>query len=153
MMNRPSAGGGTDPGPEVRLRVVRMLWAIFLVTVFNFALIGWFARPEPDAAEAAALPPLLYGLAAAGLASVAASFPVKSAFYRRAAERREPAQIQTGFIIAIVLCEVAALLGLLGLFTTRSDYAFALFALAALGEALHFPRREDVLAAYYKPVG
>ena len=152
MMNRPATGGGEEQGPNARLTMLRILWAVFLVTIFNFALLGWFTRPEPDAG-AEGVPPLLYALAAGALASVAASFVVKPVFYRRAAERQEPARLQTGFIVAMVFCEVAALLGLVGLFTTRCDYAFALLGVAALGEALHFPRREEVLAVYYKPVG
>jgi len=37
-----------------------------------------------------------------------------------------------------------------GLFVTWNIYAYALFALGALGIALHFPRRDDVAATYYK---
>ena len=59
--------------------------------------------------------------------------------------------MQTGFILAMVLCEVAALMGLAALFVTLSNYAYLLFALGALGQALHFPRREEVMSAYYKP--
>jgi hypothetical protein len=44
-------------------------------------------------------------------------------------------------------------MGLVGVFTTWNDYAYALFALGALGEALHFPTREQVLSAYYKSAG
>jgi len=37
-----------------------------------------------------------------------------------------------------------------GVFTTWNDYAYGLFVLGALGEALHFPRREQVGAAFQK---
>src|SRR5687768_3435779 len=121
MMNRPAAGATSEPGPDARLRTMRILWAVFLVCIGQFALVAWFARPEADA-PAEGVPPLLYALAALGLASVAASFVLKPGFFRRAAERHEPAQIQTGFIVAMVLCEVSALLGLVGLFVTQGDY-------------------------------
>src|SRR5215213_7257515 len=114
MVNRPSAGAGADAGPNIRLRTMRILWAVFLVTIGQFALFGWFGRDEADAAAevGTGVPPLLYVLAAIGLASVASSFVVKSIFYRRAAEGQNPAQLQTGFILAMVLSEAAAILGL-----------------------------------------
>jgi len=144
MTNRPAG----DPGAEVRLRTLRILWAVFLANVGMMAVVSHFARPEM---EVEGVPPLLYALAAAALSTVAASFIVKASFYGRAAVRQEPAQLQTGFIVALALCEAAVLLGFVGLFTTGCDYAYALFALGALGMALHFPRREQVFAAYYKP--
>ena len=143
MTKRPDS----DAGADVRLRTLRILWAVFLANVGLMALASHFARPEM---EAGGVPPLLYALAAAALSSVAASFFLKASYYRRAAERQEPAQLQTGFIVALALCEAPVLLGLVGLFATGCDYAYALFALGALGIALHFPRREQVFASYFK---
>jgi hypothetical protein len=128
---------------------------VFLVTIGLFVLVTRFARPD-DAARAGMggeHQTLLLVLAAAGLSTVAASFAVKAGFYRRAAERQEPAQVQAGFIVAMALCEAAVLMGMVGLFVTWNDYAYALFGLGALGEALHFPRREQVMSASYKPAG
>ncbi|HEV2861214.1 MAG TPA: hypothetical protein VGX48_09420 [Pyrinomonadaceae bacterium] len=148
MMNRP--GGGH--GPEARLRTMRILWAAFLMNVGLFVAVTHFGSADVGerAGRAGGVPPLLYALAAVGLASVVASFFAKGVFYRRAAERREPALVQTGFILALALSEVAALLGVVGVFITLSDYAYALFALGALGILLHFPSREQVSAPYYK---
>ncbi len=149
MLNRTDAG---KAGPEARLRVMRILWAAFLVNVGLFVVIALVIGGASDGAGGGAegVPPLLYGLAAAALSSVAASFLLKGSFYRRAAELREPARLQTGFIIALALCESAALLGMVGALVTGSDYAYALFALGALGMALHFPRRGEVEAAYHR---
>ena len=58
--------------------------------------------------------------------------------------------MQAGFILALALCEVAALMGMVALFVTLSKYAYLLFALGALGMLLHFPRREQVEAAFGK---
>ena len=151
MMNRLAARATSEPGPDARLKRMRILWAVFLVCVGQFTLVAWFARPEADA-PAEGVPTLLYVLAALGLASVAASFVIKSGYFRGAAERQEPAEIHTGFIIAMVLCEVAALLGLVGLFLIPGAYAYGLIALGALGELMHFPRREQLMPAYYKSV-
>jgi hypothetical protein len=155
MMNRPAADAGPDSGPNARLRTLRILWVVFLINIGLFVLICRVAAPTYDetAVGDGGLPTLLLALFALGFSAVAASFFVKPGFYRRAAERQEPAQLQTGFVLALVLCETAALFGVVGVFVTRSDYAYVLFALGALGQLLHFPRREQVLSAYYKSVG
>ncbi|HEX8559292.1 MAG TPA: hypothetical protein VF668_14395 [Pyrinomonadaceae bacterium] len=148
MMNRP----GADAGLDARLRTMRFLWAMFLVTIGLFVLVSRLARPDDE--QVARLgggdPTLLLVLAALALSSVVASFALKASFYRRAADARQPAQLQTGFIVAMALCESAAILGFVGLFITWNDYAYLLFALGALGEALHFPRRGQVEAASRK---
>jgi F0F1-type ATP synthase membrane subunit c/vacuolar-type H+-ATPase subunit K len=134
---------------------MRILWAAFLLTIGLLVLVTYVSRP--DDATIAALgggnTTLLFVLAAVALSSVVASFVLKATFYGRAAEQQQPAVLQTGFIFALALCETAALLGLVGVFITWNDYAYLLFVLGALGEALHFPRREQVQAAYYKRVG
>jgi hypothetical protein len=151
MTNRPT----DDAGPEVRLRTMRILWAAFLMCVGLFFLLAHLTRPEPGAeAEGGGdVPTLLFALGAAGLTAVVVSFVVKAGFYRRAAEQRQPALLHAGLILALALCESAVLMGMIGLFVTSNDNAYALFGVGALGQALHFPRREQVEAAYYKTVG
>lgn len=153
MMNRPAAAAGADAGPEVRLRTMRILWVVFLVIVGLFFLVTYLSRPEEwwrAKVEGQDNTTLLFVLTAVALSSVVASFVLKATFYRRAAERQQPALLQTGFIVAIMLCETAVLLGVVSVRTTWNDYAYGLFALGALGEALHFPRREQVMSAYFK---
>jgi hypothetical protein len=152
MMSRPAVG--PDAGPEVRLRTMRILWAVFLVVVGMFFLVTRFSRPDDEtvAETGGGNTTLLFVLAAAALSSVVASFVLKASFYKRAAGQQQPALLQTGFIVAMVLCEAAVLLGLVGVFMTWNDYAYGLFVLGALGEVLHFPRREQVQSAYYKSV-
>jgi hypothetical protein len=143
-----------DAGPEIRLRTLRILWAVSMVTIGIFVLVTRFGRMDEGLPEEGFGPiqPLLYVFGALAVVSVIASFVIKANFYRRAAEQQQPPVLQQGFIIAMVLCEVAALLGVMGIFGTWNDYAYALLALGALGEALHFPRREQLMSAYFKPV-
>src|ERR1044071_110616 len=125
MMNRPAVGSGPSAGPDARLRTLRILWAAFLITVGLLVVMSRLARPDRrvGAETARDNPTLLYVLAAAALTSVVASFVVKAGFYRRGAERQEPAQVQTGLVIALVLCEAAALMGYGGVMVTWNDYA------------------------------
>lgn len=144
--NQPGAGAGLD----ARLRVIRILWGAFLMSIGLYVLLCVFVAPPREAGEDAGNETMLAVLAATALVSVALSFLIKGRFYRRAAERGEPEQAQIGFIVALALCEVAALFGLVGLFVTQNKYAYLLFALGALGQLLHFPRRDELAAAYRK---
>ena len=150
-----------DARAEARLRVMRILWVAFLASVGLYALVAYLANPLSDVERAriqgdpapAGVPTVLVALFALGVALVVASFVLKQAFAKRAAARQLPDAFQTGFILALALCESAALFGLVGLFVTGNRYAYALLAFGALGIALHFPRREQLLAAYFKPAG
>lgn len=144
--------------PEMRLRTMRILWASFLMAVGLYALIAYFARPSDGPPSGGAVADgvgtvsggfsvLVLVFFALGLTTVAASFLVKQAFAQRAVREQNTAVLQTGFILAVVLCEVAALLGLVGLFADGNPAAYLLFVISAAGIVLHFPRREDVEAA------
>ena len=153
MMNQPMNQPAADAGLEIRLRTMRILWAVFLVTIGLYALVTVFARPSQEVLlerRAEDKTALLAALGALGLSLVVASFVVKRIFYRRAAEQQSPPQFQTGFIIAEILCESCVLFGLLGVFITWNDYAYALFLLGALGQLLHFPSRDQLAATYKK---
>lgn len=144
--------------PETRLRTMRILWAVFLVTIGLYALIAYFARTPDESpfgtaegggigAAAGGFSVLLIVFFALGLSEVVASFLVKQYYAQRAVRLQSPAVLQTGFILAAVLCESAALFGLIGLFADGNPAAWLLFVVGAAGLVLHFPRREDVQAA------
>ena len=143
---------------EARLRTMRILWAVFLATIGLYALIAYFARPSAASpfssaesggigASAGGFSVLLIAFFALGLSEVVASFLVKQYYAQRAVRMQSPAVLQTGFILAAVLCESAALFGLVCLFVDGNPFAYLLFVVAAAGLVLHFPRREDVQAA------
>ena len=151
MMNRPSNQSGTGMGLETRLRTLRILCVAFLMNIGLIALFGFFSLRSRDAAEKGAdNPTMLAAMAVVACLSVAVSFLIKGRFYAQAAVRGEPTRAHQGFIIAVALCEVSALLGLVGLLVTLNKYAYLLFALGALGQMLHFPRRDELAAAYRK---
>jgi F0F1-type ATP synthase membrane subunit c/vacuolar-type H+-ATPase subunit K len=153
LLNQPAAGVEPGAGPDAALRTMRIRWGVFVIAVGMFFLVTRMYRPDDETAaeSGGGNPTILLVLAAAALTSVVASFVVKANFYRRAAEQQNPSVLQTGFLVAMALCEAAVLLGLVGVFLTWNDYAYLLFALGGLGEAAHFPRREQVLSAYFKP--
>ncbi|HEX5708001.1 MAG TPA: hypothetical protein VFX96_11935 [Pyrinomonadaceae bacterium] len=153
MMNNRAAANGENV--EKRLRTMRILWAVFLWNVFLFVLLVYVAADDERAESGAGpapegIPTLLAVLFAIGLASVALSFVLKPRYFRQAVDEQKPEHVQTGLIVALVLCEVAALLGVVAMFVIGHRYGYLLFALAAVGQMLHYPRREQLLAASYK---
>jgi hypothetical protein len=89
---------------------------------------------------------LLIALAATGLSSVALSFAVKPRLIAQASRERRPDLVTTGYVLAFTLCEACALFGLIAHFVTGARESLYLFAPAALGLALHFPRRRHLEA-------
>jgi hypothetical protein len=151
MMNRPSNQPGPEALLEVRLRTLRILWSAFLLSIGVYVLVTVFVVPWKEAGEEGRdNPALLMAFAVLGLLLVAASFVLKRHFYGHAVAQGSPDKFQVGFIAAEAFCEFAALLGLTGLLITANRYAYALFALGALGQLLHFPGREQLAATYKK---
>ncbi|HEV2707249.1 MAG TPA: hypothetical protein VGV59_15115 [Pyrinomonadaceae bacterium] len=137
---------------EQRLQTLRILCITFLANIGVFALFGYLTARSRETEEDAAtgFSNLLLLFFAAGVASLAASFVVRRVLQSKAEREQNPALVQQALIIALVMCEVGALLGLIGLLIEGNPYAYALFVLAAVGDLLHFPRREQLLAASYK---
>ena len=150
MMNRSEIESGVD----TRLRTMRILWAAFVASVGLYALVAYLAAPVNEAGGAGGEEsPLIYIFFALGLSSIAASYLLRQNFYGKAERERQPALVQTGLIVALALCEVAALLGLVALFALGNPLAYSLFVLAVVGQLLHFPRRDQLLAASHKTAG
>ena len=85
-----------------------------------------------------------------GILTLLISFPVKSRLITYAVEQQRVHLVQQAYILALALCEVPALLGLLDFFATGHRHYYVLFLVAALGQLLHFPRREHVVNASSK---
>lgn len=136
---------------EPRYRVMLMLWFPILISMVLFLMLTIFvAGPRVDGGPADAdgtnkIVMLVCG--AAGGFTFLMSFILKRKYYSQAVEQRNPALMQTGFVLALALCEATSLFGLLIYFVTRDPSAYLLFALAALGMLLHFPRKSQLLAA------
>lgn len=89
-------------------------------------------------------------LLVAGIATVLISFPIKSRLITYAIQQQRVQLVQQAYIVALALAEVPALLGLLDFLATGHRHFYVLFLIAALGQVLHFPRREHVVNASSK---
>lgn len=134
MSGRPAKQSG-----ESRHRGALIIWgAQLMALVMFFALTRLVAREfDADADNRA----LLIALAAASLMAFGLSFALKAKLISQSAAQSRPELATTAYIIAFALCESAALFGLVAHFATGAPESLYFFAPAALGLALHFPRR------------
>lgn len=141
----------TQPNVDARYRTMLTLWFGLFMSIGIYFAVSLFLAPQISNASETS-PTMLFTvlLTAVGTLFVLLSFVVKRKLLDRSVERQEVALVQQALIVACVMCEVAALLGLLERFLFNSHEYYLLFLISAIGIALHFPRREQVLAATYK---
>jgi hypothetical protein len=127
-------------------RVLLIIWAAQMMALAVFFLLALFVFRSQETGDLT----MFWMLAALSIILVAVSFVVKQKFFAQAIEKQNIAAIQQGQIVAIALCEAAALFGLLARAITGTRYFYLPMAVAALGLLLHFPRREALMAASFK---
>lgn len=134
-----------------RYQTMLTLWAALLLSVGSYFVFSLIAAPAMGNAPSAPGKSLL-AAALTGLGTILAllSFPVKRRMLERSVENQDVALVQKGMIVACALCEVAAMLGLIERLVIGSRNYYLLFVIAAIGILLHFPRRDQLLAASYK---
>jgi NADH:ubiquinone oxidoreductase subunit 2 (subunit N) len=141
--------------PELapKYQTMLTLWAAMLMSVFLYFLVTLFAAPEisRDAHQRGGL--LILTLTALGALLVIISFPVKHKVLKQSVEKQDIGLVQKAMIIAIAICEASALLGLVECFVVGGREYYLLFVFAAAGMMLHFPRRSQLEAAQWSPLG
>jgi hypothetical protein len=136
---------------DKRYQTLVVLWFGLLMSVGMYLLVSLLAPPE--IADQPGHPPntlLIVATTALGVLLVALSFVVKRKLLERSVERQDINLVQKSLLIACAMCEVSAVLGLLQRFLFGNRYYYLLFLFAAVGIALHFPRRIQLQAASYR---
>jgi hypothetical protein len=138
---------------KVQARYPKMvvLWFGQLMSVVALVCFSLFLVPESSDVSGTS-PGFLQRVVLTGLGTflVVVSFMVKRKFLERSVEKQDIDLVQKAFVIAVAMCEMTALLGVLERFLTNHRDYYLLFLIAAAGIALHFPRREHLVAATYK---
>jgi hypothetical protein len=140
---------------EQSYKTLVTIWAALLFSQIMLLVVVFFAKPEvfkfdftkPFLGENAVI---IIAFAFVALANLALSFIMKKRSFEQAVEKQQMAFVQTGLILAYAFCEATSLLGIVLAFAFSYQYFFVWFALGILGIILHFPRRDDVVAASYK---
>ena len=132
---------------EPRIRTIRTLWIAMLLSIGIYYVFTLFIGQPKNSNPNSALTLTLVGV---GLLTTLISVPIKKKFLARSVEEQRVELVQQGHIIAWAMSEVAALLGILDFFLTGNRYYYVLFLIAAIGQLLHFPRRQQLLDACFK---
>ena len=142
-----------DADLNKRYQTCLSLWFVMMMNIGIFLVISIFA--VPTATEMETTPARLFTIAIAAAATfmVIISFAVKRKVLERSVETQDVTLVQKGLILACAMCEVSAVLGLVERIALRNNDHYVLFAIALIGTALHFPRREQLEAATYKSKG
>jgi hypothetical protein len=132
---------------ELRIRTLRTLWIAMLLSIGMYFVFTLFkGRPENVEPNNT----LFLVLVVIAMATTLISIPIKNRILGQAVEHQHVQAVQPGYIVAWALCEVAAILGVIDFFATGDRYYYVLFIIGALGQLLHFPRREHVVDASAK---
>jgi len=126
---------------------MRTLWIAMLLSIGGYFVVTVFLHRSEDLRPNGTLSLILFGI---GVLAVLISLPLKSRSLSRAVEQQQVSLVQQGYILAWAVTEVAALMGLADFFATNDRYYYIFFLIAALGQLLHFPRREHVVNASFK---
>jgi F0F1-type ATP synthase membrane subunit c/vacuolar-type H+-ATPase subunit K len=140
---------------EHLFRTTKIVWVIFLVSQVSFLLAVFLVRKElfgfdfrqPLLTDEPVVP-IIFAMMA--LLNFGLSFFLKSQAAARAVEAQNPKQVQTATILGLAFCESISIMGLVLAFAFNYQYFFLWFALGILGILLHFPSRDNFMAAGYK---
>jgi len=142
-----------EPTPKTadldkRHRSLLVIWAAMLASVGAYAAVAVLARPGGGGTTGDAVGLALVGL---GGACVLASFVVKQRLLSRAVAEQRPELVSTAYVVGFALSEAAGLAGLVSAFVVGGGgFLYLLFVVSGVGLLLHFPRRDDLLAAAYE---
>jgi hypothetical protein len=125
--------------PELQYRQSVILWMAMLVSIGMYFVVVRLVPPQ----QATDNPALVNTLLVAALGLVAASFAVKSHFLQRGRDLGKPAFFRMALIVALVLCEAGALLGVVAWFLTGSSRSYWMLLIGFIGMLLHYPPRES----------
>lgn len=133
-----------------RYQSMLILWFALLMSVVMYFVFLQVAAPAIANAENPPDSRLVVVITALGALFVLVSFVVKRKLLERSVVEQDTAIVQKALVVALALCEVSALLGLLERFLFGNRQYYLLFILAAAGGLFHFPRRSQLEAASYK---
>ena len=133
---------------DTRYRTMLILWLALLMSVMMFFVMTIVAAPANlDGDRDAPTNVVLFVLAAVGTFLVVLSFAVKRKMLQRSVEKQEVMLVQQALVLACAMCEVSALFGVVERFMIGSGDHYLLFLVSEVGIALHFPKRNHLLAA------
>lgn len=136
-----------------RYQTMIILWFALLMSVGMYLLFTVLTAPGIDSNGQPPSSGLPIAFTSLGAIFVILSFVVKQKVLASSVEQQDVGLVQKAMVVALALCEVPALLGVIVHFVFGSRQYYWLFLLAAAGMILHFPRRSQLEAARWSPLG
>jgi F0F1-type ATP synthase membrane subunit c/vacuolar-type H+-ATPase subunit K len=136
-------------------RTLVIIWFALVVSQALLLVVIYFAKPEvfrfdfskPLLGENAMII-LVFALLA--ISNLVISFVMSRKNLNQAVAEQNIGLVQAAMITGCALCESISLLGVILAFAYSYQYFFLWFALGILGTILHFPKRDNLVAASYK---
>lgn len=125
--------------PEKTRQFLIVMWVAMAATLPLYYLLTVVLKPE-QADPNSVLPLPLFGTA---LILAILSLWAKSRFGAREGQKRSLAMVRAGYVIALVLAETPAILGLVVYLMAAWPQYWAFFVISAAAYAVNFPRRDD----------
>lgn len=143
------------PNVEQTYRTMLIVWFALLNSQLLLLVFLYFANPKVFGFDFSQSllgenSAMVIGLAVLAVSAFLLSLVLRKRFIAQAINEQKIQLVQTGMIIGCALCESITLFGLVMAFAINYQYFFLWFALGILGIILHFPRRENLIAASYK---
>lgn len=124
------------------MRVLFILWGAICMSLLIFIVMSQLVAPRVEGSRQLSL--ILNCIA---IVPVGLSFVLKPRMLDQAVAQQKLDLVQSAYIIAWALSEMAGVLGLMDRFLNGSRYYYLGFILAAVGLLLHFPRKQHLLDA------
>ncbi|HEV7473202.1 MAG TPA: hypothetical protein VGN90_04080 [Pyrinomonadaceae bacterium] len=135
--------GQNNPSSGAQYPTLLILWVAMLSFTLMY-LVVTLILPRSSGPENHLLT-IIFSAVSAFL--VVVSFAVKGKVLARSVEAQDTRLVKTGIVLALALCEGAAILGLLDFLVARDRYYVVLIIFSFMGMVLHFPRRSQLVAA------
>jgi hypothetical protein len=133
---------------EAQHRTLLILWTMLLMSVIGF-LVFTVLVPSNATGDKMVISIVLIVL---GCSNVSLSFTFKQVFLKKSIETKDVQFVLRAYVIALALCESAALFGVLIHFVTGSASFYVAFAVGVIGMLLHFPQKKHLQDVFFKPL-
>jgi F0F1-type ATP synthase membrane subunit c/vacuolar-type H+-ATPase subunit K len=142
---------------EQKYRAITVVWFALLISQLMFLVILFFVKPEIfkfdfSKSPLGDNPAIVIALAVLGVSTFLMSFVLSRKFINQAISQQKTTLVQTALIIGCALCEATTLFGFVLVFIANYQFFFLWFALGILGMILHFPKRDNLIAASCKGI-
>jgi F0F1-type ATP synthase membrane subunit c/vacuolar-type H+-ATPase subunit K len=127
-------------------RILLIMWVFLLMSVSGLFLMTVLIPSKAEGDNTV----IAIASIALGASNVILSFVLKQSFLTKSVAKQDWKLVQQAYIVALALCESAALFGLLVHFATGSIYYYVPFVIGAVGMLLHFPRKHHISDASFK---